>query len=267
MTPISVRIRCALLMAVCLLGAPPAFADRPPIVAAASDLQFALPEVAAEFTRETGKQVRLTFGSSGNLRRQIAHGAPFELFLSADEEYVLALHRDGHVADEGILYAIGRIVLMVPRGSTLTADGELQDLRAALTDGRLQRFAIANPQHAPYGVRAREALGHAGLWDAISPLLVYGENVSQAAQFATSGAAQGGIIAWSLALAPEVSKLGEFALISAERHAPLRQRMVLVRGAGETARAFYRFLQQTSSREILARYGFVLPGEPGPASE
>ncbi|MDF2782474.1 MAG: molybdenum transporter substrate-binding protein, partial [Geminicoccaceae bacterium] len=124
------------------MGAP---ADEPPTVAAASDLQFALTEVANAFTAETGLDVRLAFGSSGNFARQIRQGAPFEIYLSADEDYVLSLARDGFTRDEGALYAVGRIVILVPLGSPLEADGSLEDLRAALEDGRVQKFAIANP--------------------------------------------------------------------------------------------------------------------------
>ena len=175
-----------------------------PTVAAAADLKFALEEVAARFHRDTGHELRLVFGSSGNFHSQILQGAPFHLYLSADEDYVFRLADAGKAVDRGRLYARGRIGILVPHGSPLLADGQLKDLAAALKDGRLKKFAIANPDHAPYGKRAEEALRHAGLWDAIRPKLVLGENVSQAAQFATSGSAQGGIIAWSLALAPPV---------------------------------------------------------------
>ena len=182
---------------------------RAPVIAAASDLQFALAEIAAAFRSETGQEVRLSMGSSGNFARQIRQGAPFDIYLSADEDYVLDLARDGYLQDEGALYAIGRIVLIVPRGSPLKADGALDDLADALADGRLKRFAIANPEHAPYGKRAEEALRHRGLWENVKPMLVYGENVSQAAQFATSGNSQGGIIAYSLATRPGVFILDE----------------------------------------------------------
>jgi molybdate transport system substrate-binding protein len=235
-------------------------ADAPPI-AAAADLQFALTDVAAAFRAETGRDVKLTFGSSGNFLRQIRDGAPFEVYLSADEAFVLDLAEAGLAKDEGELYAIGRIAIMVPHGSPLAADGSLADLAAALRDGRVARFAIANPDHAPYGRRAEEALRHQGLWDGLQDKLVFGENVSQAAQFATSGNAQGGIIAYSLALAPDVAKLGEFALIPEEWHEPLRQRMALLHGAGETAALFFAFMQEKPARDIMRRYGFVLPGE------
>lgn len=232
-----------------------------PAIAAASDLQFALTEVAASFKAKTGREVRLAFGSSGNFFRQIGQGAPFEMFLSADEEFVQRLDDAGLTEDEGALYAVGRIVLIAPHGSPLAGDGTLADLAAALEDGRLKKFAIANPEHAPYGQRAEEALRHAGLWDAIKDRLVYGENVSQAAQFALSGNAQGGIVAWSLALAPEVGARGNHALIDETMHKPLRQRMALLKGAGETARHFHTFMQEDEARAIMRRYGFVLPGE------
>jgi molybdate transport system substrate-binding protein len=176
---------------------------------------------------------------------------------------VLDLARDGFTRDDGHLYAIGRLVIITPHGSPLTADEDLNDLEAALAEGRIRRFAIANPEHAPYGARAREALHHRGLWEALQPLLVIGENVSQAAQFATSANAQGGIIAYSLALSDQVSSRGEFALIPAEWHSPLRQRMALIDGAGEVAEQFYDYLRQPEALAILERYGFVVPNEDG----
>lgn len=233
----------------------------PPTVAAAADLKFALEEVAAGFERETGHQLRLVFGSSGLIHAQILQGAPFGLFMSADEDFVFRLADAGRTRDRGRLYAVGRIGLMVPAGSPLRADGELRDLAAALRDGRLKKFAIAHPEHAPYGARARQALQHAGLWAAIEPRLVLGENVAQAAQFATSGAAQGGIVAQSLALAPAVAALGRFALIPEAWHQPLRQRMVLMKDAPPALQAFHDHLATPAARRILARYGFALPGE------
>ena len=238
-----------------------AFAQSGPSVAAASDLKFALDEIAARFERDTGKTVRLTYGSSGNFYRQIQQGAPFELFLSADEEYVSRLAQEGLTVDAGIRYATGRIVLFVPKGSTVKADPAFADLRAALDDGRLRRLAIGNPEHAPYGRAAQQALAHAGLWPSLSGRLVLGENVSQAAQFAASGSAQAGIFALSLALAPDFAGKGDYVLIPEGWHEPLRQRAVLLRRSGDTARAFHLFLQQPPAREIFRQYGFILPGE------
>jgi molybdate transport system substrate-binding protein len=243
------------------MSASPAGAEDPPTIAGAADLQFALTEAAEAFKSETGLDVKLAFGSSGNFARQIRQGAPFEVYLSADENYVLDLSKDGFTRDDGALYAIGRLVLIVPHGSPLKPDGSLEDLRAALDDGRVQKFAIANPEHAPYGKRAEEALRQVGLWEAIEDRLVLGENVSQAAQFATSGSAQGGIIAYSLARSPKVSALGPYELIPAEWHDPLRQRMALLKNAGSTAERFFAFMQEPTARAIMRQYGFLLPGE------
>jgi molybdate transport system substrate-binding protein len=242
----------------------PALAARPPIVAAAADLKFALAEVAARFAEDTGHELRLSYGSSGNFAHQILHGAPYELFLSADEAYVFLLAERGLTRDRGTLYATGRLVLFAPHGAEWTADRDLAGLRAALAARRITRFAIANPEHAPYGRAAREILRAAGLWDDILPLLVLGENAAQATQFATSGAAQGGIIPLALALVPRIAAQGTYALLPAAAHAPepLRQRMVLLSGAGAIATAFYAYMQQPQALAILTAYGFIRPGDP-----
>lgn len=228
-------------------------------VAAASDLKFALEDVAAQFEKDTGQRLRLVFGSSGNFFTQIQQGAPFHLYLSADEAYVFKLADAGLTTDRGRLYALGRIGLFVPKGSPVKADGELKDLARALKAGEVHKFAIANPDHAPYGARAREALQHAGLWNALQPRLVLGENISQATQFASSGATQGGVIAQSLALSPQVAAQGDFALIPATWHQPLAQRMVLLKNAPPAARAFYEHLATPAAQATLARYGFSRP--------
>ena len=231
-----------------------------PVIAAASDLQSTLPQIAESFRAKTGKRVRLTFGASGALTQQIENGAPFEVFLSADESYVQRLEKAGRTDGAGALYAIGRIGLFTPRGSPLKADGSLKDLAVAVRDGRLKRLAVANPDTAPYGRAAREALTTAGMWSAVQPRLVLGENVAQATQFATSGSAEAGIIPVSLAMTPQVKAAGSFALIAASLHKPLRQRVVLVKGAGETARAFYRFVLGSEAKIIFVRHGFTPPG-------
>lgn len=248
-----------LLLAVGLAG--PARAQDVPNVAAAADLRLALSEIAAAFKRDTGNEVTLTFGSSGNFYRQLQQGAPFQLFLSADEEYAFDLARAGKALNHGALYAIGRLAVVAPKGSPLRVDGELRGLRMALQRGRITRFAIANPEHAPYGKRAEEALRHARLWQPLTGKLVLGENVSQALQFATAGGAQGGIVSYSLVLDPAFAARANYALIPASWHKPVRQRLVLMKNAGPVARRFYAYVQQPAARRILVRYGFALPGE------
>lgn len=234
-----------------------------PAVAAAADLQAAMPELVAAFARATGRTVRVAFGSSGSFTQQILAGAPFELFLSADEAFVARLRAAGRTEDAGQLYAIGRIGHAQPLASSVAVDPALAGLARALAAGQIRRFAIANPVHAPYGRAAREALGRAGLWERLAPRLVLGENAAQATQFALSGAAEGGIIPLSLARAPAVAPRIRFARIDAGWHAPLRQRMVRIRGAGPTARAFHDFLASPEAKAIFRRYGFLLPGEDG----
>lgn len=237
----------------------PAVAEPAPLVAAAADLKFALTALAEQFEAERGQQVELVFGSSGNFRRQIEEGAPFQLYFSADEAYVRELSALGLTEGEGDLYALGRLAYFVPAGSPLRLDPTLEDLRAALGDGRLRRLAIANPEHAPYGQRAREALTSLGLWEPLQPFLVLGENVSQAAQFATTGAAEAGIIAYALALAPELAARGGHVLLDDALHQPLRQRFVLLRDAGPVARAFRDYVLSPAGRAVLERFGFAVP--------
>lgn len=226
-------------------------------VAAAADLRFALDEVLAPFrAARAGTRIDVIYGSSGKLATQIRNGAPFDLLLSADREFADALHRDGFAAGAPRPYAVGRLAVW----STEASLGRLP-LPDLVRHPRMQRLAIANPEHAPYGRAAMQALQSSGLWAPLQARLVLGENVSQAAQFALSGSAQGGIFAYSLALAPAIAARGRYVLIPEAMHQPLRQRMVLLRKAGDTARAFYAYLQQSSARAVLKRHGFVLPGE------
>ena len=251
----------ALLLALACSGGSAAAAAQAPAIAAAADLKFALTELAALYKSQTGRAVNVAFGSSGNFSQQIENGAPFELFLSADEGYVERLATKGLTRDRGTLYAVGRLVLFVPTGSSLKPDPTLADLRNAIGDGRLKRFAIANPEHAPYGRAARETLQTAGLWESIRPALVLGENVAQATQFAAGGNAQGGIVAFALTKAPEVARLGTAVLLPAAMHQPLRQRMALTAKATPAAEAFYAWLQSKPARDVFVRHGFALPGE------
>lgn len=257
------RPRCPVLLT-CLLvlhapvGRSAAF-QQSPTVAAASDLQFALETIAKGFTAETGERVTLVFGSSGNLARQAMNGAPFELFLSADEAFVDRLAKAGYTRDYGTLYGIGRIVLFAPRGSPLAVDEQMNGLRTLLVNKPKARFAIANPEHAPYGRAAEAVLRARGLWDALQPALVMGENISQTAQFATSGGAVGGILAYSLVLEPALKNRGTYALLPESLHPALRQRMVLLKRAGPAAQRFYEYLQGPGARALFKQYGFALP--------
>lgn len=224
-------------------------------VAAAADLQSAFGEIGRQFETDTGSKVVFSFGSSGALAQQIENGAPIDLFASADEEYVRTLITKGY-ATSGTdrTYAIGHIALVVPKRSGAGAP-RLADLSAA----SVRRVAIANPEHAPYGGAAKQAIVAAGLWAAVSPKLVYGENVRQALEFVQTGNADAGIVALSIADVPEVA----YSVIDDALYRPLRQTVVVVKGTRhETlARQFVSFLDAPAARGVILKYGFSLPEE------
>lgn len=234
-------------------------AQRPPTIAAAASVNAALTALARAFEQEHGQRVSLVFGASGTLTRQILDGAPFELFLAADEAFPAQLTAAGLTRDAGVVYAVGRLALFAPTGSPLTPDPALAHLAALVNSGSLTRFAIANPAVAPYGKAAEAVLRSRGLWHAVRTRLVFGDSVGQAAQFAASGNTVGGLIAYSQALAPEFTSRGTHALIPDGTYPPLRQRMVLLKRAGAVAAAFYDYLQQPAARAMLRRHGFTVP--------
>ncbi len=247
-----------LVLGMALAMASQARAAEPLRIAAASDLRFAMDEIVANFKNEhPDEAVEVIYGSSGRFRAQIEHGAPFDLYFSADIAYPEALQQAGHVAGEVMPYALGRIVIWSDSvgATTLT----LSDLQRP----EFRRIAIANPRHAPYGARAREALQSVGLWQVLEPRLVYGENIAHAMQLVQSGAAEVGIIALSLALNPEIAGQGGHSLIDDSLHQPLSQGFVITRRAANNAAAhrFADFMGHDDSRRILREYGFVLPGE------
>jgi len=226
-------------------------------IAAASDLQFALPDLAAQYEKQSGVKLAITYGSSGNFFAQIQNGAPFDVFLSADVSYphklVLA-----HLADISSLevYGVGHLVLWLPPDSPLEPSAGLK----ILLDPRIQKIAIANPDHAPYGRAAVAALRDAGLYDQLKPKLVYGENISQAAQFVQSGSAQAGLLAHSLTFSPAM-KSGKFWAIPADKYPAVEQTAVSLTASSnkQAAMSFLDFLRTPTARAALERYGFSLP--------
>lgn len=228
-------------------------------VAAAADLKFAMQDLAAQFQKNTGTAVDVTYGSSGNFFSQLQNGAPFDIFFSADVDYVVRLKTLG-LTDPGssfFTYAIGRIAIWMPPESE--ADPAHQAWHAIL-NSKIHKIAIANPDHAPYGRAAVAALKKAGLYERIKPKLVYGENIAQAAQFVQSGNAQAGIIALSLALSPAM-KRGKLWEIPEDQHPPIEQAAVILRDAKnkESARAFCEFVTSEPGRATLVKYGFAMP--------
>ena len=196
------------------------------LVAVAASVQRAMEEIAPAWMRSTGHRLRITYGSSGNFVRQIQQGLPVELFLSADESFVLRLADAGLTRDRGAIYASGRLALLLAKDSAIALDPQLQGLKAGWAS--VHKFAIANPELAPYGRAARETLQTVGLWEAAQSKLVLGENVAQATQFVTTGSAQAGLTALSLLVGNEAAGLGRYLALPGNLHAPLLQRMVLL---------------------------------------
>ncbi|HEY1262165.1 MAG TPA: molybdate ABC transporter substrate-binding protein [Terriglobales bacterium] len=229
-------------------------------VAAASDLQFALQEIAARFQKETGHAVKLTFGSSGNFFAQIQNGAPFDLFFSADIDYPRRLAAAGLAEPDTLYeYATGKLVLWVPKDSKLDLSRGLE----VLLDPAVGKIAIANPEHAPYGRAAVAALKSEGLYDKVAGKFVLGENISQTASFVVSGAADAGIVALSLALAPSLKDRGRYAPLPAADYPAIAQAAVVMKSSAkkDLARQFMAYLKTPDSQAVLQSYGFSLRGK------
>lgn len=245
------------LLIVTLCGAADAFADKL-IVAAASNLQYAMEDILKQFREQhPDDTINVVYGSSGKLSTQITQGAPYDLYFSADITYPRQLARQGLAASEVMPYGFGRIVLW-----SATRDASKMTLQD-LTAEDIQRIAIANPRHAPYGARAREALEAAGVWPQIQDKLIFGSNISQAAQFVETGNAQVGILALSLALSPKLASSGNYWLIPDSQHQPLEQGYIITRRAAdnELAWPFSAFMASDQARQIMRNNGFDLPDD------
>ncbi len=228
-------------------------------IAAAADMKFAMEDIAKAFrAAHPADEVQVVFGSSGKAHTQIQQGAPYDLFFSADEAFPRELIERGVSASpQPIPYARGRIVLW-----GTSHDASAMTL-ASLDDPAIIHVATADPSHAPYGQRAVEALKASGLWNKVESKMVYGENITQAAQFVQSGNAELGIIALSVALAPELAGKSSFFLIPDSLHNPLEQAFIITKRAEKNvlAHQFAAYMQSSEARAVMVRYGFVLPGE------
>jgi len=222
-------------------------------VAAASDLTNAFEEIGREFQKTTGTKVVFNFGSSGMLAKQIENGAPVDLFAAANVDYVSQLEQKGLIIpDTKKIYARGRLVIWTPRNSAIRIE-KLADLSSP----EVKRIAIANPEHAPYGIAAKQALEHAGLWEAVKTKLVFGENIRQTMQYAQTGNVEVAIVSLSLTAEND----GQWVLVPEELHNPLDQAFAVIKGAKNeaAARAFAAFAVGAQGQAIMKRYGFTLP--------
>jgi molybdate transport system substrate-binding protein len=234
-------------------------------VAAAADLNYALKDLASRFEKKTGDKVTLSFGSSGNLYSQIQSGAPYDLFFSADMEYPQKLAVAGLVEGSSLrAYAIGDLVLYLSNSIGLDRD-HLRDVRQEITHILLlpdvKRIAIANPQHAPYGRAAMAALDRLGVKQKVASRLVFGENVSQAAQFVQSGNAQAGLISLSLAISPPMTDAGTYRELPADTYPAIQQGVAILSSSRHkrAAQAFIDYISSSEGAAVLEQYGFRVP--------
>jgi molybdate transport system substrate-binding protein len=230
-------------------------------VAGAADLQFVLQDVAVRFQKESGTKVKLVYGSSGNFFQQIENGAPIDMFFSANLDYPKRLEAEGLIQPGTYYeYARGKLVIWVPRDSQLNLDSGVQ----SLLDPSVKKVAIANPAHAPYGQAAVAALKGERVYDKVKEKLVLGENASQAASFAASGAADVGVVPMSLALSPNMKDKGRYVEVPAADYPAIEQACVILAGSKNkpAARQFMSLIKTSATAELLRRYGFDVPGGP-----
>jgi len=253
------------LCALCVSVAIPPFssAQQPQLnVAAASDLKFALTDLAAIYEKQSGVHLNLTFGSSGNFFAQVQNGAPFDIFFSADSDYPRKLNEAGLVLPNSAdSYAVGKLALWVPSNSKLAPE---KSGWQSLLDPTVQKIAIANPDHAPYGRAALEALKNSGFYEKIKSKLVFGENISQAAQFVQSGNAEIGILASSITSSPTFTS-GHSWIIPQNQYTPLLQSFVVLKSSShqDAALAFLAYVKSPAAQAIFEKYGFAKPESLG----
>lgn len=230
---------------------------QPVTIAVSANMKDAFTEINTAF-RATGKsELRVVFGSSGNFTAQIFNGAPYSLFIAADEHFPLELFKSGKAVDEGAIYAIGKLAMITKKSLNFPSAANKADITAAIT--KANKVAIAKPELAPYGKAAMQYLQSEGLWDLAKDKLIYADNIGVATMFVASGAADIGFTALSLAMSPEVMKSSTYSQLNQALYDPIRQRMVLMKGASVEAVELYRFMQSSQAKSILHKYGYITP--------
>ena len=230
---------------------------QPVTIAVSANMKDAFTEINTAF-RATGKsELRVVFGSSGNFTAQIFNGAPYSLFIAADEHFPLELFKSGKAVDEGAIYAIGKLAMIAKKSLNFPSAANKSDITAAIT--KANKVAIAKPELAPYGKAAMQYLQSEGLWDLAKDKLIYADNIGVATMFVASGAADIGFTALSLAMSPEVMKSSTYSQLNQALYDPIRQRMVLMKGASVEAVELYRFMQSSQAKSILHKYGYITP--------
>jgi molybdate transport system substrate-binding protein len=223
-------------------------------VAVAANMKDAFTEINSAFKAAGNSDIRIVYGSSGNFTAQIINGAPFNLFISADEQFPIELSKKGKTIDEGVVYAIGKLAIISKNSAGMTLSNDKTELMKAIN--KANKIAIAKPELAPYGKAAIEYLKAEGLWDIAKDKLIYGDNIGIATMYVVTGAADLGFTALSLAKSTEVAKETRFILVNSKLYKPIKQRMVLIKGAPREATTLYQFMQSPQAKSILQKYGY-----------
>ena len=226
-------------------------------VVVAANMKPAMEEIYQQYKSATSQEFRIIYGASGNLTRQIQQGAPFNLFVSADENFPLALSKQGFTVDEGKVYAIGRLAMIANKGKGIKLSLKEDDLRKIITSAN--KIALAKPDLAPYGKAGVEFLTKMGLINLAKDKFAYGENISSATNFVVVGAAPIGFTAYSLAISKEVARDADHLLIPENLHEPIRQRMVLIKNPPQSVVDFYNYLQSPQAKAIIKAHGYAVP--------
>lgn len=226
-------------------------------VVVAANMKDAFTEINVQFQKEHKADLKIIFGSSGNFASQIIHGAPFHLFISADEQYPLELFKKGKTIDEGKVYAIGKLALIINQSKGASTNESKDDLISLIN--RANKIALAKPELAPYGKASMEYLKASHLWDIAKDKIVYADNIAMAAMFVSTGSADMGFTALSIAKSPAIQKSTHSLVLNTSLYQPIKQRMVLIKNPTKDAVALYNFMQSPIAKEILRQYGYALP--------
>lgn len=245
-----------IIVALLMMCAPSLWAQ-PVTIAVAANMKDAFMEINTAFRATSKSELRVVFGSSGNFTAQIMNGAPYSLFIAADEHFPLELYKSGKAVDEGAIYAIGKLAIIAKKSMNLSSAAGRADIAAAITEAN--KVAIAKPELAPYGKAAVQYLKSEGLWDLAKDKLIYGDNIGVATMYVASGAADIGFTALSLAMSPELIKTTSYSTLNHSFYEPIKQRMILMKNAPVKAVDLYRFMQSAQAKSILHKYGYTTP--------
>jgi len=226
-------------------------------VAVAANMKDAFAQINIAYKAAGNSDIRIVYGSSGNFTAQIMNGAPFNLFISADEHFPIELSKKGKTIDEGVVYAIGKLAIISKNSARMSLANDKTELMRAIN--KANKIAIAKPELAPYGKAAIEYLKAEGLWDIAKDKLIYGDNIGITTMYVVTGAADLGFTALSLAKSAEVTKETQFILVNSKLYEPIKQRMVLIKGAPQEAITLYQFMQSPAAKLILQKYGYSTP--------